>query len=152
MRLTYETGVATMIQFIVLAFLNIINGVVSIVTTCTSKSGSCTLNAFTSIWLYIMVVCLFAAIAALGYSAQSKRSRKLSIWLICAELVVSAFAAFNIKQGIASHNGALSLFTSLIDLVMAFWIITLAFRLMRSKGARVRRRGHTVHHDNNLLS
>jgi hypothetical protein len=71
--------------------------------------------------------------------------------LIGAELIISAFAAFNIKQGISSHNGALSLFTSLIDLVMAVWIITLAYRLMKSGGARVRRRSRVVHEAHDVV-
>jgi hypothetical protein len=154
MRLTYETGIATLIQFIVLAFLNIIDAIYSVIDTCAHSGGSCATNALSSVVFYILIVVWFGFIVGLGFATQSKRSSRYAKFLILAELSVFLVAAYNIKLGIRYHNGALSLFTSLIDLIMSVWIMTLAYRLMKSGGARVRRRARVVHHhdkdDDNL--
>lgn len=146
--MTYETGIATMIQFIVLAFLNIANTVSSIISTCThnNNGGSCVPNMLTSVVFYVILVVWFGVIAVIGYGAQSKRSRRLAKFLIAAEAAVFVVAGVNLKLGISSHNGALNLFTSFADLVFSVWIMTLAYRLMKAGNARVvgRRR---VHHD-----
>ncbi len=137
MRLTYETGVATLIQFIVLAFLNIANTVTSIVTTCGHSGSDCVGNMLTSIIFYLLIIAWFGFIVALGYAAQSKRSKRFSQFLIAAEGAVVLVASYNIKLSITYHNSALASFTSFIDLVLSVWVITLAFRLMRSGGGRV---------------
>jgi hypothetical protein len=141
MRLTYETGIATTIQFIVLSLLNILNAIFSIIDTCvhSSNSGgsSCAANALTSVVFYILIVAWFGLIALLGFAAQSKRSKRISKTLIAAELMVFVWAGYNIKLGIKYHNGALSLFTSLFDLVLSVWVISLAFRLMKAGDSRV---------------
>jgi hypothetical protein len=56
-------------------------------------------------------------------------------------------ASYNIKLGIEYHNGALTSFTSLTDLVLSVWVITLAYRLLRSGGGRVVRKRHTTRHN-----
>ena len=137
MRLTYETGVATMFQFIILAFLNIANTIYSIIVTCTHGNGQCVPNMLSSIVFYMLIVIWFGFIVVLGYGAQAKRSKKIARFLMMAEAGVFIVAAYNIKLGITYHNGALSLFTSLLDLVMSVWIISLAYRLMRAGGGRV---------------
>jgi len=146
MRLTYETGVATLIQFIILSFSNIANTVASIISTCHHSPADCVTNMLSSIVFYLLTVAWFGVIAAIGYNAQVKRSRRISQILIIAELMVFLVAAYNIKLGLTYHNGALSLFTSLIDSILAVWIITLAFRLMRAKGGRVVRK-RVTHED-----
>jgi len=137
MKLTYETGIATLIQFIVLSILNIIDAIYSIVDTCAHSGGSCIPNMLTSIVFYILVVVWFGFLVLLGFSAQAKRNKRLCKLLIGAELLVFVVAGYNIKLGITYHNGPLTLFTSLIDLVMSVWIISLALRLMRAGNARV---------------
>jgi hypothetical protein len=148
MRLTYETGPATLIQFILLAFLNIVNAIYSIIATCTNGSNTnanCATNALSSVVFYILVVFWFGIICFIGFAAQNKRSKRMSQILIAAELSVVAVAAFNIKQGISNHTNAISMFTSLIDLILAAWVISLAFRLMRAKGGRVVNRRRIQH-------
>jgi hypothetical protein len=137
MRITYETGVATLIQFIVLAFSNIANTVVSVIETCHHSQTDCVTNMLSSVVFYLLAVGWFGLIAAIGYNAQIKRSKKLCQILIMAELIVFLVAAYNIKLGLTYHNGALSLFTSLIDSILAIWVITLAYRLIRARGGRV---------------
>jgi len=152
MRLTYETGPATLIQFIVLAFLNILNAIYSIIATCSNGSNTtanCATNALSSVVFYLLIVFWFGIISAVGFAAQNKRSKKMAQILIAVELSVLVVAAFNIKLGISNHNNALSMFTSLLDLILSAWIITLAYRLMKARGRRVvnRRRLHTLKDD-----
>jgi len=147
MRLTYETGTATLIQFIILAFLNIANTVYSIITTCVNSNGNCVPNMLTSVVYYLLIIAWFGIILVIGYGAQTKRSKRLAKLLMAAESTVFLVASYNIKLGITYHNGVLGLFTSLIDVIMAVWVITLAYRLMKAGGRRVVSRKRARRHD-----
>jgi hypothetical protein len=137
MKLTYETGTATLIQFIVLSLLNIAATLTSIVTTCHHQGANCVGNLLSSIVFYILVVVWFGTVTILGFAAQQKRSRRLAQLLIAAEGLIGLVALFNLKLGLHYHNGYLSLITSAADLLLSVWIITLAFRLMKAGGGRV---------------
>lgn len=132
MRLTYETGKGTLIQFIVLSFLNIGDEINQAVSACRHE-GSCVSNSILAVIFYLLVVAWFGAVWMLGYMAQERRSKRLAQLLICAEAFIALIAFFNARH----HTDILSLITSLVDLVLAIWIITLAFRLMRADGGRV---------------
>lgn len=146
MKLKYETGIATMIQFVTLSVLNFANGVESIVTTCSQRDGDCVSNTLVSMIFFILAAGFFACIWILGYFAQERRSKRLAQLLIAAELMIMAVAYFNVRH----HNNALNLFTSVVDLILAAWVILLAFRLIRAGGGRVvtkrraRQRKHTI--------
>lgn len=133
MRFKYETGVITLVQFIVLSLLGIANGLNSIVSTCRSTSSDCISNLIVSLIFFILTAAWFAFIWILGAAAQERRSRRLAQALIAAEALIALVALFNAKH----HTDWLSLGTSLIDLFLAIWVITLAFRLMRSGGSRI---------------
>jgi len=132
MKLTYQTATGTLIQFVVLTFLNIGDQINSAVTAC-RHDGDCANNIFLSVALYVLTAGFFGAVWLLGYFAQVNRSKRLAQLLICSEAFIALIAAFNAKH----HTDALSLFTSLVDLVLALWIVTLAFRLMRVSGAGI---------------
>lgn len=133
MKLTYQTGIATFIQFVTLSLLNIANGANSVVTTCRSDSTSCISNLIVSLIFFILTVAWFAAVWILGYAAQERRSRRLAQLLIAAECMIALIAYFNARH----YHDFLGLATSLIDLVLAVWIIVLAIRLMRAGTNRV---------------
>lgn len=137
MRLKYQTGTGTLIQLIVLGLLNIATGLQSIIATCRHEGGSCISNLLTSAIFYILTVAWFAILVVIGYGAQEKRSRRLAQLLICAEGLTALVALFNIKLNLTYHNGFLTLITSLADLILSLWVITLAWRLMRAGNARV---------------
>lgn len=140
MRLSHETGIATLIQFIVLAFLNIGNTIYSSVTTCTHNSDQCAINVILSIVVYILQIIWFGLIAVLGYLAQTRRDKRNVRFLIIAEVIVFCWAGVNLKIGISNHSDALSLFTSFFDLIFSVWVITLAYKLLKSRGGRVVRK------------
>src|SRR3954468_2684940 len=131
MRLRYETGTATIIQFITLTLLNIVNAVASIISTCRHDGADCSGNILSSVIFYILTVGWFAFVAALGYAAQEKRGKRMAQLLIAAEAAVAMVALFNIKLNLHYNSGLLSLITSTLDLALAIWIITLAYRLMK---------------------
>ncbi len=145
MKFTYETGIATLVQFVALSFLGIANGLNSVVTTCHSGKD-CVSNLLVSIIFFILTAVWFGCVWLLGYFAQHKRSKRLAQLLICAEALIGLVAAFNAKH----HTDVLGLTTSLADLVLAIWVISLAFRLMRADGKRItnrprqRHRRHTI--------
>jgi hypothetical protein len=144
MKLTYETGVATLAQFVAMGLLNIVGQLDSIVTTCTHSGGDCLGNTITSVGFYVLIVIWFGFVAILGYGAQARRSKRLAQLLIAAEAVVAVVALYNLKHS----NGLVGFITSLVDLALAVWIITLSFRLMKAGGRRVvvkkRVRRHTT--------
>ena len=132
MRLTYETGTATLIQLIVLGLLNILTGIGSTIDAC-HKDTDCLGSLLINFVFYVVLVVWFVALAVIGYAAQQRRSRRLAQLLIAAEGLVALVALFDVKH----HQDVLGLITSLADLVLALWIILLAFRLMRAGEGRV---------------
>ncbi len=133
MRFRYETGVVTLVQFIVLSLLSLANSLNSIISTCINHSSPCVENMVPSILLFIIISVWFACIWVLGYAAQDRRSRKLAAAVIVAELLVTVIALFSVKH----HADLLSAITSAIDLVFALLVIVLAIRIFFSGGGRV---------------
>lgn len=133
MRLRYETGTATLLQFAVVTILAFINQIVSIISTCVKHDGDCVSNSLVSLILVILVAIWFGFISALGYAAQDKRSKRLAQFLIGAEALNVLISLFNAKH----YPNVLGLITSLIDLAFAAWIIVLAWRLMKANGGRI---------------
>jgi hypothetical protein len=120
-----------------LGLLNIATGVDSVVTTCAHDRPDCVSNIIVSLLFYLLIVGWFGMVLGLGYLAQERRGKHLAQLLIMAEAAILLVAAFNVKLNLKYHNGLLSLFTSLLDVALAIWIITLAYRLMRAGGKRI---------------
>lgn len=137
MKLTYQTGIAALIQFIVLSFLTLASQLDSVITTCHKDGGNCISNLITSTILYFLVVIVFGTIWLIGYGAQSRRSRRLAQLLICIEALIALVALFSIKLSLHSHKNILGLLASLGIIGLAVWIIVLAYRLMKAGGGRV---------------
>lgn len=133
MKLRYETGVATMIQFIVLGMLNLLYAFYSSIHSCL-QHDECASNSVLAIVYFVLIGIWLGFLGALGYAAQDKRSKRLSQALIAAEGMTGLVALFNLNH-YADYFGAV---ISAIDLCFALWIIWLAFRLMRSGGGRIR--------------
>lgn len=132
-KLKYETSVITFVQFIAMSTLYFTINLGSIVATCTNGSNECLSNTISSITLSIIVVFAFALVWILGYLVQNLRSHRLAIMLIVIELGILVIEIFD------AHNSTsvISLITSTLDAVLAFWIITLAIRVYRAKGSRI---------------
>ncbi len=133
MKLTYETGIATQAQFIVISLLNIATQITATVTTCHSKKDSCLTSVFSSTGYFMVIVLWFGFIWMLGYMAQQRRSRKLSLCLIGAEFLVLVVSISNARH----HTDILGLATSVIDALLAIWVISLAVRLMLAGNRRI---------------
>lgn len=133
MKIRYETGVATLVQLVVLVLLNFVNTVISIFQGCSGSTGDCVSGILLSFIYFLLVAGWFSFLAVLGYAAQDKRSKRLSQVLLGAELFVALIALFDLKH----YPNIMGLIISLTDLVLALWIATIAFRLMRSGGGRI---------------
>ncbi len=152
MRLKYEISLVTLVQFIVMSLLSLANSLNSIVVTCVKESGTCIENMIPSIILFILIAVWFAFIWILGYTVQERRGRKLTAGLIAAEGITALVALFSVKH----HVDALSMVTSLVDLVLSTWVILLALRIFLAgekrvvshrrigRGNRARRRPPTI--------
>lgn len=145
MRLfSYEVGIITFAQFILISLLSLANALNSIISTCVKTSGQCVENMIPSIILFIMICAWFAFVWILGYTVQERRGRKLSSILLGAEFAIAMIALFSIKH----HTDWLSLGTSIIDLIFAVWVMVLAFRIFLAGNARIgsqRRRRRAAH-------
>ncbi|HET6925016.1 MAG TPA: hypothetical protein VFH39_04260 [Candidatus Saccharimonadales bacterium] len=133
MKLTYQTGVAALVQFIVMTILNFLNGIYGSVQECTSGGNDCLGNVVLSLLFFLIVSTWFAFLAVLGYAAQDRRSRRLAQLLLATEALVALIALFDARH----HPNILGLITSLADAALAIWVATLAYRLVRANGGRV---------------
>jgi hypothetical protein len=144
MKLTYETGIATVIQFAVLSLLNVGTQLNSIVTTCHTHGSNCLTNSLSSIGYFLLIVIWFGLIWVLGYFTQKRRSRRLGLALVTAEFLILVVSISNARH----HTDVIGLVTSVADTGFAIWVIALAVRLMRARGGRIvsseraRRRRH----------
>jgi hypothetical protein len=137
MKLTYQTGIATLIQFILLSFLTLGSQLVSVVTTCRQDGGNCIGNLITSTIFYILVAVVFGSIWLVGLAAQSRRSKRLAQLLICIEGMVALIALFSLKLSLHQHKNPVGLLVSFSIFALACWTITLAYRLTKFGGSRV---------------
>jgi hypothetical protein len=133
MKLTYETAIATLIQFITLTVLGFLNGLNSVVVTCRDTGHDCISNLIVSLIFFLITAIWFGFVWLLGYTAQERRSRRFAQALIVAEAGIAFIALFNARH----HTDLLSLITSLIDLCLSLWIITLALRLIHAGPQRI---------------
>jgi preprotein translocase subunit SecG len=124
MRLKYETGTATLIQFTTLALLGIPDAIVSIISSCSKPHTACVTNSFFSVVFFILVTGWFCTVWILGSITQQRRSRRLA-WLLVA--------LFNSRH----DSNVLTRGTSVLDVLLAAWVIFLAVRLARAKGGRI---------------
>lgn len=129
----YQVATIALVQFIAMSLLGIANGINSIVVACKANDGSCGSNTLTSLVYFLLIAGWFAFLWVLAFTAQQTRSRKLAFVLMGCEGLVALIALFNARN----HVDLLGLSTSIIDFVLAGWVIILAFRLLRAKGGRL---------------
>ncbi len=141
MKLTYQTSIATLIQFVTLVFLNIGTGTVSIVSKCYDHSGDCVSNLIVSLIFFMLISIWFAFVWVLGYTAQEHRNKRLAQALIAAEFLIAVVAIFNALHA----TDVLNFCTSAIDFCLSIWVITLAYKLMKSGGGRIVTKQHPHH-------
>lgn len=123
-----------MVQFIAATGLSFINGGASIVGGCGSGLGAdCISNALVSLILIILTILFLAFLLVLGYAAQERRSSRLAQVLIAAEAVAALVYLFDTKHS----QGILDRATNFAALLLALWVIVLAWRLARARGGRI---------------
>lgn len=147
MKLTYQTGISTLIQFVVMALFTFISQLFSVVSTCRTDSSNCISNLITSTVLYVLVGVVFGVIWLIGLAAQDRRSKRLAQLLICIEGLIALIALFSLKLSLHHNKSIPGLLASLCIATLAIWTVTLAWRLTRSGGQRItsgRRRRHTL--------
>lgn len=138
MRLTYQTGVATLIQFILVSFFTLGSQTVSTVSSCSKDGSNCLINVITAIIFYIVIAVFFGTIWIIGYTAQTRRGKRWTQLLICSEGFVFLLAGFSLKLNLRSRSASGAI-ASFLMLVMTTWILSLAFRLLRARGSRITR-------------
>ncbi len=134
MHLRYETGVATLIQFIATIILTFLTTIVAIIGGCTSGfNASCISNALVSLILVILIIFALGFLLVLGYAAQERRSSRLAKFLIAAEALAALIYLYDTQHALS----LLERITNLASCLIALWVIVLAWRLARAKGGRI---------------
>jgi hypothetical protein len=136
MKLRYETGLAAMMQLLVVTVLSFFAELYNMVSDCSEATSSfnCVTDVGIDLIYVILVAAWFGFVSALAYAAQDKRDRRLAYMLIAAEVMVLVVALFfNARR----YSNLVGLLTSLVDSAFAIWIIYLAFNLARAKGGRI---------------
>lgn len=128
----HQVANIALVQFILMCFLGFANGGYSIVTTCQQHSD-CLSNALVSVVYWILIAVWFGFLWILAYTAQERRNKKLIWLLIGAQGMVALVSSFNARH----HPDIIGLITSIVDCVLAIWVIILALRLLSAKGGRV---------------
>jgi len=145
MTLTYQTSVATFIQFVLVSLFTIVTQIISTVGSCTKESTiNCVVDSFTAVIFYSVVAVVFAFIWFIGYRAQHQRSKRMTQLLIAVEGFFALLALFSIKLNTSSRSFIGSI-ASFVMLLLAVWILNLAFRLLRAGDRRVTRRRRRQH-------
>ncbi len=134
MRLRYETGIAAMIQFMVISLLNLVNAIVNSINSCRDADTYSCVSGIGIDMLYVLVVAgWFGFVWVLAYAAQERRDHRLATILIGAEGMILAVALFNAKH----FPDILGLIISVVDAALAIWVIWLAVKILRAKGGRI---------------
>ncbi len=133
-RLTYQTGIAATIQFIVMTILNLIAAFSKSIHQCTVNAGTCAGNVVLYVLYFIFLTVGFGVVWAIGFAAQDRRSRRLAQLLILIELGVLMVSLFDFQH---ANPSLFSQASNIIGALLAVWVMWLAFRLTRSKGGRV---------------
>ena len=134
MRVRYETGVATLVQFAIGTILAILSGGASAIGGCIHQSGvDCATNTFVTLLLIILTAAILAALAIFGYTVQARRSPKLAYILIAVEVGAAVIYLFDAKQSPALIDRA----TNFLSFLVAAGVIWIAWQLARAKGGRI---------------
>jgi len=148
MKIRYQTGTATIVQLVVMLLLNFATALQAIITSCVHHDSCVSGIVINFLFLIVLAVWLML-LAALGYMAENRRSRKFALVLLAGEALVAVVTFFNIRH----FPNILGLITSIVDFSMAIWVIILAYRLRKSitstvslapAGQRPRRRVKTI--------
>lgn len=134
MHLRYETGIATLIQFIIAVALSFITGLTSIIGSCTTGNNPvCVGNTLVSLVLIILIVFAFGAVLVLGYAAQERRSSRLAIIL----MIIEACAALGYIFDAQHTSNIIDRLSDLLIFLVIVWVILITWRLATSKGGRI---------------
>lgn len=134
MRVRYETGVATLVQFAAGTLLAILGGGASVVGGCFHQPGvDCATNTFVTLLLIILTAGALAVLAILGYTVQARRSPKLAYILMMVEAGAALIYLFDAKQA----PGFVDRAANFLSFVLAAWVLWVAWQLARAKGGRI---------------
>lgn len=134
MRLRYETGIGTLVQFIATSLMNFVSTLVAIIGGCIgNSSASCVSNALVSLILLIIIIFALGFLLVLGYAAQERRSSRLAKLLIASEALAALIYLYDTQHA----TNIFERLTNIVSCLLAVWVIVLAWRLSRAKGGRI---------------
>ncbi len=133
-KLSHQTAVVSLIQFVTIASLAIPNTIISIISSCHSDSTGCVSNMVASIIFYILTAVWFGLIMIIGFLAQKRRSRQFAVILICFEFFTLGVAGY---IDFPHDPNFLSKATSLLDVILSLWVIYVSIRLIMSGTNRI---------------
>jgi hypothetical protein len=133
MKLRYETGTATMIQFAVITLVALLTQTRGVIEACLKSGSDCVSDSVISLMYVIILGLWLGFVSVIGYAAEDRRSKRLAQLLLVLQVMILGPIMMNIR---GSHN-IFDRFGSLIDLAVCVWVMLLAWRLMRANGGRI---------------
>lgn len=134
MKLRYNTGQATIVQFIVVMLFGFITNAISLIQAAgREESGSFATNLLLSVVILIFQAVWLGFVCVVGFAAQDKRNRSVALLLIALEAASFTVALFNL-----SHPGnPVAFIASLTHMIIAAYVAWLAFEIYRARGKRI---------------
>lgn len=133
MKLRYETGTATLIQFAVITLVALLTQIRGVIESCLKNGSECVSDSVISILYVILLAMWLGFVSVIGYAAEDRRSKRLAQLLLVLQIMILGPILMNIR---GSHN-PFDRLGSLIDLAVCVWVVILAWRLMSSNGGRI---------------
>lgn len=133
MRLRYNTGQATVVQFIVVMLLGFVTNAISLAGSASRDEGSFATDLLLTVFILILQAFWLGFLCVVGFAAQDKRNRSLALLLIGLEGITFMVALFN-----ARHPGnPVALMASLLHMAIAIYVAFMAFNIYRARGKRI---------------
>lgn len=122
---------ATFIQAVVVIVLTAVNGVYSGLTSCLgADKADCTTNSVLAVILVILAIIWFGFLSAMSYAAWVRRTTALIVLFAALEAITGGVSAFDLIH----FDNAIGLITSLIDLLLALWVLYMTYHLFQLRG------------------
>ncbi|HET8709518.1 MAG TPA: hypothetical protein VFL85_04540 [Candidatus Saccharimonadales bacterium] len=133
MRLRYQTGAVTLMQFAVVTIFALITQLGPSIDDCIKSRGDCANEVMSSMAYVVLLGVWLIFVSVIGYAAQDRRNRRMAQLLIGCEAFIGLIALFNARH----FPSFMGLISSLVNMGFALLAIYLAWNIIRSGGGRI---------------
>lgn len=133
MKLRYQTGAVTLMQFAVVTIFALLTQLGPSIGDCIKSRGDCTNEVMSSLAYVVLLGVWLIFVSVIGYAAQDRRNKRMAQLLIACEGLIGLIALFNARH----FPSFVGLIASLTNLAFAVLAVYLAWNIIRSDGGRI---------------